>query len=156
MEVRSYRCTHYEECPVRALCSRSKGGRRIELSPQHAAWMRQRAKRRDPVQRALLRRRKVIVEPVFATLKQARGFRRWTVRGLENVRAQWALLCTTYNLKKLYKHWAARQRAAAGKGLRSAATALWRPLTALGEFLACRRPTCYPCSPTSSALPNLA
>src|SRR5208337_807846 len=89
--VRSYRCPHYEQCPVRALCSRRRKGRRIEVSPQRAALLRQREKRRDPAQQALMRQRKAIVEPVFATIKQAMGFRRWTVRGLENVRTQWAL-----------------------------------------------------------------
>ena len=111
--VRRYRCQHSSQCPVRALCSRRKGGRRIEVSPSRAALQRQRAKRRDPVKQALLRQRKVIIEPVFATLKQAMGFRRWTVRGLENVRTQWALLCTALNLKKMYKHWAAGQLAMA-------------------------------------------
>jgi hypothetical protein len=111
--VRSYRCQHYQQCPVRALCSRRKGGRRIEVSPRRAALQRQRVKRRDPVKQALLRQRKVIIEPVFATLKQAMRFRRWTVRGLENVRTQWALLCTALNLKKMYKHWAAGQLAMA-------------------------------------------
>lgn len=111
--VRSYRCLHYEQCPVRALCSRRREGRRIEVSPQRAAVMRQREKRRDPAQQALLRQRKAIVEPVFATIKQAMGFRRWTVRGLENVRTQWALLCAAFNLKKMYKHWAAGQLALA-------------------------------------------
>jgi transposase len=111
--VRSYRCEHYAQCPVRELCSGRRDGRRIELSPQRAAVMRQREKRRDPAKQALLRQRKAIIEPVFATLKQALGFRRWTVRGLENVRTQWALLCAAFNLKKLYKHWAAGQLAPA-------------------------------------------
>src|SRR5208337_1897800 len=89
--VRSYHCQHYAQCPVRALCSRSRRGRRIEISPQRAAIVRQREKRGDPVKQALLRQRKAIIEPVFASIKQAMGFRRWTVRGLENVRTQWAL-----------------------------------------------------------------
>jgi len=103
--VRRYRCRSFQDCPVRTLCSRNQKGRQIEWSPQHAAMMRQRAKRRDPAKRALLRQRQVIVEPVFGILKQGEGFRRWTVRGLENVRTQWALVCTAYNLKKLYKAW---------------------------------------------------
>jgi len=111
--VRSYRCTHWAQCPVRALCSRRRDGRRIEVSPQRAALQRQREKRRDPEKQALLRQRKAIVEPVFATIKQAMGFRRWTVRGLEKVRTQWALLCTAYNLHKVYKRWAAAQLARA-------------------------------------------
>jgi hypothetical protein len=102
--VRSYHCEHYGQCPVRELCSRSRRGRSIEISPQRAAILRQREKRRDPAKQAL---RKAVIEPVFATIKQAMGFRRWTVRGLENVRTQWALLCTAFNLKKIYRHWAA-------------------------------------------------
>jgi len=103
--VRAYACQVYGSCPVRELCSRSQEGRRIELSPQRAARERQRAKRDTPLGRALLRQRKAIIEPVFAAIKQAMGFRRWTVRGLENVRTQWALLCTVFNLKKLYPYW---------------------------------------------------
>jgi transposase len=109
--VRSYRCQHYAQCPVRGLCSRRRDGRRIEISPQYGALLRQRIKRQDPAQKALLRRRSVIIEPVFASVKQAMGFRRWTVRGLDNVRTQWALLCTAHNLKKLYQRWATGRRA---------------------------------------------
>jgi transposase len=111
--VRVYQCQHYQDCPVRAQCSPRRDGRRIELSPQSSALLRQRAQRQDGIQQALLRRRKAIVEPVFATVKQAMGFRRWTVRGLENVRTQWALLCTVFNLKKMYQHWVAGQLATA-------------------------------------------
>jgi len=57
------------------------------------------------VNKELLKARKAIIEPVFGWIKSNLGFRRWTVRGLENVKAQWSLLCTTINLKKLYKHW---------------------------------------------------
>jgi transposase len=103
--VRAYSCPVHGSCPVRELCSRSQEGRRIELSPQRAARERQRAKRGTPLGRARLRQRKAIIEPVFATIKQALGFRRWTVRGLENVRTQWALLCTVCNLKKMYQGW---------------------------------------------------
>jgi hypothetical protein len=110
--VRRYRCHSFQDCPVRALCSRSKKGRRIEWSPQREALRQQQRKRQDPAQRALLRRRKAIVEPVFGILKQVEGFRRWTARGLENVRTQWALVCTAYNLKKLAQAW--KQRLAVG------------------------------------------
>ena len=73
--------------------------------------MRQRAKRRDPAQRSLMRQTSNFIEPVFATIKQAMGFRRWTVRGLENVRAQWGLLCAVFNLKKMYRDWRVGQLA---------------------------------------------
>jgi transposase len=46
-------------------------------------------------------RRKTIVEPVFGQIKQARGFRQFLRRGLENVRHEWALICTAHNILKL-------------------------------------------------------
>ena len=45
--------------------------------------------------------RKQSVEPVFGQIKEARGFRRFLQRGLANVRAEWAMLCTVHNLLKL-------------------------------------------------------
>jgi IS5 family transposase len=44
-----------------------------------------------------------IVEPVFGQLKEGRGFRRFLLRGLENVSAEWDLICLTHNLLKLFR-----------------------------------------------------
>jgi transposase len=104
--VRVYRCPSYETCPVRWQCSTSKSGRTVQIHPQHASLVRQREKQRDSAMRALLRKRSVTVEPVFGWIKQAMGFRRWTVRGLENVQTQWLLVCTAVNFTRLKKHWA--------------------------------------------------
>jgi hypothetical protein len=41
------------------------------------------------------------VEPVFGQIKENRGFRHFLRRGLENVRGEWALVCTAHNLLKL-------------------------------------------------------
>jgi hypothetical protein len=49
------------------------------------------------------RLRKQVVEPVFGQIKQARGFRQFLLRGLANVRAEWALICTVHNLLKLHR-----------------------------------------------------
>ena len=51
--------------------------------------------------RSRYRLRKQIVEPVFGQIKQARGFRQFLLRGVEKVRAEWALICTAHNLLKL-------------------------------------------------------
>ena len=53
--------------------------------------------------RAVYRRRKAIVEPVFGQIKERRGFRRFSFRGLEKVRAEWKLICLTHNLLKLFR-----------------------------------------------------
>ena len=47
------------------------------------------------------RLRKQLPEPVFGQIKQARGFRQFLLRGIEKVRAEWALVCTAHNLLKL-------------------------------------------------------
>jgi transposase len=47
--------------------------------------------------------RKQIVEPVFGQIKEVRGFRRFLLRGLENVQAEWSLICLTHNLLKLFR-----------------------------------------------------
>jgi hypothetical protein len=105
--VRIYRCQSYETCPVRWQCSSSKKGRVVQIHPNHDALVRHRQKQRDETMRALLKQRGAIVEPVFGWAKEGKKFRRWTVRGLEKVQAQWLLLCTTLNLERLYTHWVA-------------------------------------------------
>jgi transposase/IS5 family transposase len=52
---------------------------------------------------AVYARRKAVVEPVFGQIKQARGFRQFLLRGIEKVRAEWALMCMTHNLLKLHR-----------------------------------------------------
>jgi len=51
--------------------------------------------------RSRYRLRKQVVEPVFGQIKQARAFRQFLLRGIEKVRAEWALICTAHNLRKL-------------------------------------------------------
>jgi transposase len=57
----------------------------------------------DPAGKAIYKLRKAIVEPVIGQIKQAQGFRGFSVRGLENVSAEWAFVCLTHNLLKLFR-----------------------------------------------------
>jgi transposase len=68
------------------------------------AQERMAAKVRTPEGKALYARRKVIVEPVFGQIKEARGFRRFLLRGLEKIRGEWRLVCLTHNLLKLWRY----------------------------------------------------
>jgi len=43
------------------------------------------------------------VEPVFAQIKHIMGFRRFLLRGLEKVKAEFSIICTAYNIKKILK-----------------------------------------------------
>jgi len=47
--------------------------------------------------------RKVLPEPVFGQIKQARGFRQFLLRGLDKVSGEWQVICTGHNLLKLWK-----------------------------------------------------
>jgi hypothetical protein len=51
------------------------------------------------------RLRKQLPEPVFGQIKQARGFRQFLMRGFDQVRAEWAIVCTAHNLLKLAHRW---------------------------------------------------
>jgi transposase len=62
------------------------------------------AKVRTPEGRALYARRKVNVEPVFGQIKEARGFRRFLLRGLDGIRGEWRLVCLTHNLLKMWRY----------------------------------------------------
>jgi transposase len=64
---------------------------------------RMKRKLKTKVGAAVYARRKCIVEPVFGQIKQGRGFRQFLLRGLEKVRGEWALVCTTHNLLKFHK-----------------------------------------------------
>ncbi len=47
------------------------------------------------------RLRKQIVEPVLGQIKGARGFRRFSLRGLDKATGERAMICTAHNLLKL-------------------------------------------------------
>jgi len=103
--VRHYLCRHGKGCPVRSDCCSYRKGRVILRGKHEGAVSRQREKQKSDGKQELMKSRKWIVEPVFGQIKENMGFRRFTVRGIENVRTQWSLICTAFNLKKLYRYW---------------------------------------------------
>jgi transposase len=87
-------------------------------APEEPATAQERlaAKLRTPAGQALYARRKGIVAPVFGQSKEARGFRRFLLRGLAAIRGAWRLVCLTHHLLKMWRY---------GRVL-SAASAVWR------------------------------
>lgn len=49
------------------------------------------------------KQRQQTIEPVFGIIKQAMGFRRFSVRGLGKVASEWTLVCVSYNLRRLHR-----------------------------------------------------
>jgi hypothetical protein len=67
------------------------------------AKQRMRDKLATPSGKTIYARRKTIAEPPFGQIKEARGFRRFSLRGLTKARSEWAFVCLTHNLLKLYR-----------------------------------------------------
>jgi len=63
---------------------------------------RMRRKLQTKAGKAVYAARKWVVEPVFGQIKQARGFRQFVLRGKRKVEGEWAMVCTTHNILKLY------------------------------------------------------
>lgn len=61
-----------------------------------------RHKLRTEAGQAVYKMRKAIVEPVFGQIKEQRGFRRFSLRGLTHVGYEWKLVCAASNLRKLF------------------------------------------------------
>ncbi len=83
-------------------------GRTLQINPndralrQHRAWMAT-----SEAQRAY-RRRRPLVEPLFAILKTRMGAQRFELRGMDNVKAEWTLYATAFNLRTLWRVWRTR------------------------------------------------
>jgi len=82
---------------------REKPCRRGPL-PQGATRVdRMRRKLQTKMGAAIYATRKTVVEPVFGQIKQGRGFRQFLLRGLKKVQGEWAIICLTHNILKLYR-----------------------------------------------------
>jgi transposase len=74
------------------------------LSAGSTAQEQMRAKLQTPRGRAVYGLRKGVVEPVFGQIKGARGFRRFSLRGLKKIKGEWRWVCLTHNLLKIWRH----------------------------------------------------
>ena len=67
------------------------------------AFRQRRHKLKTETGRSVYKMRKAIVEPVFGQIKERRGFRRFSLRGKQNVGGEWRLVCAVSNLLKLFR-----------------------------------------------------
>ena len=72
-------------------------------APEASAKEKMRHKLSSATGKLLYAARKHIVEPVFGQLKSARGIRKFLLRGLKKVSAEWQLICLTHNLLKIWR-----------------------------------------------------
>jgi hypothetical protein len=53
--------------------------------------------------RAIYGQRKSTIEPTFGIIKSIMGFRQFSLRGYEKVKAEWSIVSTAYNLKRMHR-----------------------------------------------------
>jgi len=92
-----------EQQGIDAYISLGREGKAISQEPavESEASLRMGAKLESEAGRSIYRRRKGIVEPVFGWAKERLGFRRFSLRGYEQVSSEWDLVCLAVNLKRL-------------------------------------------------------
>lgn len=90
--------------PDSVLAREMKQGRRVRgaMRISHPGLKRMRQRLRSPAGRSLYERRKGLVEPIFGTLKEHRGMRRFYRRGLAGVNAEFLLMALAFNLTRLH------------------------------------------------------
>lgn len=68
---------------------------------KHNSYIEQLLNPTNDKQKEIYRKRKHTVEPVFGIIKEVLGFRRFSLRGKENIDNEWGLVCLSYNLKRM-------------------------------------------------------
>lgn len=53
--------------------------------------------------RTIFGRRKSTVEPVIGIIKHVLGFRQFSLRGLANAGGEWLIVCSAFNLKRMFR-----------------------------------------------------
>jgi hypothetical protein len=104
--IRVYRAPRAtcRSCAAFGICTKDRRlGRALWIGPsdhllrQHRQWMQ------TDEAKHLYARRKELSEPTFGILKEQLEARRFLLRGLANVRAEFALLATAFNLRTLWR-----------------------------------------------------
>jgi transposase len=85
-----------EKCPdnITPIIAKSK--------EKHNSYIEQLLNPTNDLQKEIYRKRKHTVEPVFGIIKEVLGFRRFSLRGKENIDNEWGLVCLSYNLKRMF------------------------------------------------------
>jgi len=80
-----------------------KQSKREVKEPADPRLIAMREKLRTEEGKAIYGKRNHTVEPVFGIIKEAMGFRSFSLRGKEKVSTDWTLVCLAYHLKRLHR-----------------------------------------------------
>jgi transposase len=98
-----YECEDCSGCPYKPSCTKAEGNRQFRVSKKFQQQRAQSYRNITSPKGILLRiNRSIQVEGAFGGLKENHGFRRFLLRGNQNVRTEFLLLAMGYNLNKLH------------------------------------------------------
>ena len=93
-------------CPALGVCTKDKhSGRALWIGPSDMLLRKHRQWMKTDEARKLYARRQQLSEPTFGILKEQLGARRFLLRGIVNVRAEFTLLAAAFNLKTISRVW---------------------------------------------------
>ena len=100
--VSRYRAQNCAGCPLRCLCYKGKGNRRVIEVNHRSNAFRAKAKERLTSEEGLYHRSRRPIEPeaVFGDIKYDHGFKRFRLRGNEKVKVEFGLVALAHNLRK--------------------------------------------------------
>jgi hypothetical protein len=101
--ITNYECEDCSDCPHKQSCTKAEGNRRFSVSKKFQQ-QRVRSQLNITSPKGILLRinRSIQVEGAFGILKENHGFRRFLLRGKQNVRTVFLFLAMGYNLNKLH------------------------------------------------------
>jgi len=98
---RMYRCRDFKTCTLKSRCTKARNGRSIIINAYDDQFRAMRSKLDSPYGKRLYAKRQGIVEPVFGHIKEAIGFGKFLLRGLEKADGEFAIVCIVHNLRKI-------------------------------------------------------
>ena len=98
-EIKYYRASTCNHCPLKTRCTRNKDNRTItrEANEHLMEAMAQRMKQHPEK----FKLRKTLAEHPFGTIKRWFGYTHFLLKGLPKVRCEWSLTTLAYNLKRV-------------------------------------------------------
>ena len=99
--IHVYEAKRCEGCPLRGMCYKGKGNRRLEVN-HNLNRLKEKADQLLKSEEGIKHRKRRCwdIEPVFANIKQNHHFRRFLLRGKEKVMVEVGLLALAHNLRK--------------------------------------------------------
>jgi transposase len=100
---RLYQAANCEGCPLRGPCHKAEGNRIIQRSPNLIRYKQKVRELLTSEEGLEKRKQRWQVEAVFGNIKQNKGFRRFSLRGIEKVTTEMGLIALAHNLQRFSK-----------------------------------------------------